>query len=92
MRYTGKEPSRAKLHRSRYGNDYAGPDELMNAFRVGMTTKEVSRLLKLDFSEKEGITFPAYRCEEKLQIDFKGGRVSSVHMRPNGSFCGGFDE
>jgi hypothetical protein len=87
VRYRGKEPSEATIHRSRYGTSYGGPMELMGAFRVGMTTREVSRLLKLDFSEKEGIYFPAYRCEEGLQIDFENGRVSSIHMRPNGSFC-----
>jgi hypothetical protein len=69
---------------------YSAPRELMAVFLergVGMTTAQVSKLLKVDFSERTGITFHHFLCDTALHIEFKDGKVSKVYTLPNGAHC-----
>lgn len=84
-RYRGTEPSRCKLHKSEFGVGYSAPRDVADALEVGMTTAEVSELLKLDFSERSGIHFPFYNRDTFLKICFQNGRISERKTGPNGT-------
>jgi hypothetical protein len=85
IRYRGKEPSRAKLHQTQDDNWYEADRTLMDALKVGLTTAEVSELLRLDFSERDGIYFAEYEPRTSLHITFENGRIAGRDLvrRPN---------
>jgi hypothetical protein len=85
IRYGGKEHSRAKLNQTEDDNWYEADRTLMDALKVGLTTAEVSELLRLDFSERDGIYFPTYEPRTSLHITFENGRIVNrdVGRRPN---------
>jgi hypothetical protein len=84
IRYRGEEPSRARIYRSEDGISYAAPRDIMHGFRVGMTTSEVSQLLKLDFSEGTGVLFRFYLMDRYLHVSFEDGRISKISSGHNG--------
>ena len=86
VRYRGKETSRAKLHQTEDNNSYEADRELMDALKVGLTIAEVSELLKLDFSEADGIHFPRYEERTALHISFEKGRIAERHIQRRPSF------
>lgn len=85
VRYRGKEPSRAKLRQTEDDNWYEADRAFMDALKVGLTTAEVSELLRLDFSERDGIYFAAYEPRTSLHITFENGRIAGRDLvrRPN---------
>jgi len=88
--YRGSKKPVASLTKGADSLYYSAPRWLMNIFLsrgVGMTTKEVSTLLQLDFSERSGITFPHYRCDESLDIEFRAGKIAKVSILDNGVHC-----
>jgi antitoxin component YwqK of YwqJK toxin-antitoxin module len=87
VHYRGKQKSAARLSRNGQSARYSAPRELMGKFHPGMTTTQVSELLRLDFSEADGIAFVGYACDEDLVISFKDHRISEINRMPNGSFC-----
>jgi hypothetical protein len=84
IRYSGEEPGLVTVYRSEFGVDYDAPASIMNAFKVGMSTDEVSGILKLDFSEGTGIRFPSYSIDRYLHIAFQDGKISSITTGWNG--------
>jgi hypothetical protein len=86
-RYRGKEKSQASLHKYDNQVSYGAPRKLMHAFKIGMTTAQVSKILKLDFSERSSIWFPDLTCDMGLSIEFKNGRISNIDHKWNGSCC-----
>jgi len=85
--YTGKAKSEAKLHRGAGVPRYVAPRELIERIKVGMTTAQVSALLKLDFSPSVGLRFVGWSCDEDWVVTFEHGRVIKATMRWNGVCC-----
>lgn len=81
VRYVGTAFSRFRIFRSEYGITYDGP---ARAFEVGMTVREVSEILRLDFSEGSGLHFRFYGLDTFLHVAFENGRVSDISTGWNG--------
>jgi hypothetical protein len=54
---------------------YSGDHSLFGRIVVGMTTEELSKLLRTDFSER-GLRLGGYRCDYDFVVEFAQGRVS----------------
>ncbi len=83
VRYAGKGTSGVQMRRHEDGVYYAGAPSV-GRVKVGMTTKEVSELLKVDFSPASGIHFPTYHLDLYLHIAFEDGKVSALKTGHNG--------
>jgi hypothetical protein len=83
VRYKGSDTNGATIHRSRNGASYSN-FRRVGQIKVGMTTEEVSGLLKADFSPKQGVMFLAYQLDQYLFIGFKDDRVSVIRRGHNG--------
>ena len=84
VRYTGGKKSKAKMVRAGGMALYSAPRSLMDKIRVGMTSREVSQVLKLDFSETQGIYFHSYSIDSFLNVSFKDGKVAKRSQGHNG--------
>jgi len=90
VHYKGKGRSGVILHRDEYGATYSGAPMVVGAVKVGMTTQQVSDLLKVDFSPVQGLFFPTYYIDMYLSIGFSDGKVSEIRTGHNG-VCVGLD-
>jgi hypothetical protein len=72
------------LHKSELGVTYEGPDRVIRRFEIGMPVSEVSKILRLDLSERTGLHFPFYRIDTFLHVSFENGRVSDIRTGWNG--------
>jgi len=87
VRFTGKKTGGATLYRLEDRVTYAAPNDVLGKIRAGMTVRELSALLQVDFSEDNGLWFPHLSCEWGLRIVLGAGRVKEVRRQPNGAFC-----
>ncbi len=83
VRYTGKGSAGIKMYRTQDGVNYVGSPAVTN-IKLGMTTEQVSEVLKVDFSPASGIHFPTFHLDLYLHIAFKDGKVSAVKTGHNG--------
>lgn len=84
IRYQGQQKPVARLLKTDDRLLYSAPSEIMNALKVGMSTDEVSQLLKLDFSEATGIFFPHYSIDRYLKVIFEDGKIADLEIAWNG--------
>ncbi len=84
VRYFGPSADETRMHSFETGVTYSAPHEIMDAIQVGMTTEEVSAILKADFRPDNGITFLHYTADTYLFIEFENGRVSARRRGHNG--------
>ena len=87
VRYTGKGSSGIRVYRTREGVAYSA-SRAVQLVKVGMTTEQVSELLKVDFSPTSGIHFPTYYIDQYLHIAFRDGKVSAITIGHNGICIG----
>ncbi len=84
VRFTGPpcgDQSRILLHMDGTVS-YWSTKAVADSIRVGMTSSEVSEILKADFSPENGIFFPYYDSFLTLNIEFEDGKVSNLDKRP----------
>jgi hypothetical protein len=90
FRYRGTATTRpATAYNNERGEKfYSSPAgiKINELLKVGMTAQEVSDTLKVDFSEKSGITFPFFTRTLMLRITFADGKIASMRTGDN-SVC-----
>ena len=83
VRYVGQGTSGVRLIRTSDGAMYTAAPAVAQV-KIGMTTDQVSQLLKVDFSPTSGIHFPTYHLDQYLHVAFKNGVVSAITRGHNG--------
>jgi hypothetical protein len=86
VRYQGDDKGKAGVipHSGRDGVSYQSVSAAAAKIKVGMTTQQVSEIVKVDFSPASGIHFPTYGLDSFLHIAFKDGKVSAITTGHNG--------
>jgi hypothetical protein len=87
-RYRGPTPAKppVSIFRNDRGVFYTAHVPVEKLIKVGMTAAEVSEALKVDFSERSGITFPFFTRTRMLHISFADGKVAAMRIGAN-SVC-----